>query len=126
MLHQFDQDIESHRMQKNSGRKDFRDCLVVFLVAIVPANIIGGLLLIVLTLVYDDYLFDILMSLGVFFFVFVVASYCAIKGIDRQIDSAWLKIMDRLCTNLERMIINEKKLRNLDTAFKLLILIEAL
>ena len=81
-------------MQTNRlpGRKDFRDRLVIFLVAIVPSGVIGGGLLIILTLVYENYLFDILMSLGVFFLAYGVASYCAIKGTDRKIDSAWLKI----------------------------------
>lgn len=82
--------------------------------------------MIILTIVYDNFLFNILLSLGVFFFVYGIASYCAIKGTDRKIDSAWLKIQGKLCTDLERLIINEKQLRNLDTAFKLLILIEAL
>jgi len=108
------------------GRKDLRDCLSVFLVAVVPSGVIGGSLLIILTLVCENYLFALLLSLGIFFLVFVIASYCAISEIDKRIDSVWLKTMDRLCSNLERMIINEKKLRNLDTAFKLLILIEAL
>ena len=78
--------------KKSPGRKDFRDRLVIFLVAIVPSSVIGGALLIILTLVYDNFIFNILMSVGVFFLVYGVASYCAIKATDRKIDSAWLKI----------------------------------
>ena len=67
-----------------------------------------------------------MLAVGVFAVVFGIGAWCAIKGTDRRIETAVQKVQKEFCRNVSKLIQNEKKLRNMDHAFRLLIFVQAL
>lgn len=97
------------------------------LLSLGPASLTAGIVLILLVVLRPSFLFqDLLLSVGVFIITFGMSAICIVKGTDVKINKAITEASRRFCTSVEIMIRQEKNLRNLDHAFRLLILMEAL
>lgn len=74
----------------------------------------------------QDITLNVLLSVGAFLVSFGVGACCAIRGSDRKIESELLKISKKFTSNTKKLIENERKLRSMDHAFRLLIFVESL
>jgi anaerobic C4-dicarboxylate transporter len=94
---------------------------------LIPACIISGITLITLSLLKKtELMLDLMLSIGIFAVVFGIGAWCAVRGTDKKIDSEFQKMSRKFCQETKKLIKNQKKLRNMDHAFRLLLFIEAL
>ena len=92
-----------------------------------PASILSGISLITLVFLRPNHLLqDFLICLGVFVISVGISSLCIVRGTDVKINKAITRASRQFCSSVELMIRQEKNLRTMDHAFRLLILMESL
>jgi hypothetical protein len=92
-----------------------------------PASIFSGALLVALIFLRPDHLLhNFLICLGLFVVCVGTSSVCIVRGTDVKINKAITRASRQFCSSVELMIRQEKNLRTMDHAFRLLILMESL